>query len=433
MGNTDEGLRRRRQQEPLMQQYSDSEGESAKDDQPEAKRPTAGGSAGHSDVNSFTSSDRIVSLLLTAVCAFTRLYQIGRRNLVSWDETHFGKFGAFYVNRTFYHDVHPPLAKMLVGLSEYISGHNGSFAYKLGTTYPEHVNYVFQRSFVALMSVMLVPFAYRTCRFLRFSRGFAAMAASFMIFDNALCVMSRFILLDQPLLCFTAMSLLGYAAFAAQRGQAFGPAWWRWLVFTGVSLGLVISSKWVGLFVIALVGLCTIEELFGLYSDRTTGAATQIKHWAARAVCLIVIPVAIYLACFKAHFAILNTRGTGDFKMPSAFQARQQNSVVALQPHEVAYGSQVTLRSHLPGFGLIHANESLRFPDKGIQQIAGGMAGKQAFNWWQITSLNGTWENSTSPVQHVNDGDLIRLVHVGTVHYLRTGRETPYYMGWDRR
>ncbi|KAJ1949977.1 Protein O-mannosyltransferase 2 [Linderina macrospora] len=119
--------------------------------------------------------------------------------------------------------------------------------------------------------------------------------------------------------------------------------------------------------------------------------------------------------------------------MPSAFQARQKNSVVALQPHEVAYGSQITLRSHLPGFGLIHANESLRFPDRGMQQIAGGMAGKQTHNWWQVTSLNGTWENSTSPVQFIRNGDLIRLVHVGTIHYLRTGRETPYYMGWDRR
>ncbi|KAJ2718119.1 Protein O-mannosyltransferase 2, partial [Coemansia sp. Benny D115] len=39
-------------------------------------------------------------LLLTLLCAFTRLYQIGKRAVVTWDESHFGKFGAYYINRT---------------------------------------------------------------------------------------------------------------------------------------------------------------------------------------------------------------------------------------------------------------------------------------------------------------------------------------------
>ncbi|KAI8325231.1 family 39 glycosyltransferase [Martensiomyces pterosporus] len=381
----------------------------------------------------FDNADRVFSLALTALCMFTRLYQIGRRSSVSWDETHFGKFGAYYINRTFYHDVHPPLAKMLVGLSEYLSGHNGTFGYKSGEEYPGYVNYTFQRSFVAMMGVMIVPFAYRTCRFLGFDRAFALLAALFVLFDNALCVMSRFILLDQPLLCFTSMSLLGYSAFAAQSAHPFSRKWWRWLAFTGLSLGLVTSSKWVGLFAVALVGLSTIEDLLMLFSDRTVTSMAQAKHWASRAVCLIAVPITVYLVSFKLHFELLNERGTGDFKMPSSFQALQWNSVVSLQPHDVAFGSHITVRSHLPGFGLIHTNTSFRFPDGDEQIVAAGVAGKQKYNWWQIVSLNQTWENTTSPVSHIKDGDLVRLAHVGTRHYLRTGADRPYYMGWDRR
>ncbi|KAJ2512067.1 Protein O-mannosyltransferase 2, partial [Coemansia sp. RSA 2049] len=64
------------------------------------------------------SRDIVITGVLTLASLVTRLWLIGRRPNVTWDEAHFGKFGAYYINHTFYHDVHPPLAKMLVGLAE---------------------------------------------------------------------------------------------------------------------------------------------------------------------------------------------------------------------------------------------------------------------------------------------------------------------------
>ncbi len=85
----------------------------------------------------------------------------------SWDETHFGKMGSYYINRTFFFDVHPPLGKvrlsllcrlkclqrnlssvgahflplsqMLIGLAGYMSGYDGTFPFiKPGDKYEQH-------------------------------------------------------------------------------------------------------------------------------------------------------------------------------------------------------------------------------------------------------------------------------------------------------
>lgn len=52
-----------------------------------------------------------------------------------------------------------------------------------------------------------------------------------------------------------------------QKTYPLGIDWWVWLILTGVSLGCVLSVKWVGLFAIALIGLFTIEDLWTMLGD----------------------------------------------------------------------------------------------------------------------------------------------------------------------
>jgi len=89
--------------------------------------------------------------------------------------------------------------------------------------------------------------------------------------ENGLLTQSRLILLDSPLIAFTAFTALAWTCFTNQNEQgpskAFDPSWWFWLAASGLGLGATVSVKWVGLFTIAWVGSLTMVQLWVLLGD----------------------------------------------------------------------------------------------------------------------------------------------------------------------
>ncbi|KAJ2795423.1 Protein O-mannosyltransferase 2 [Coemansia guatemalensis] len=362
------------------------------------------------------SRDLPITIALTLASLVTRLWNIGRRPNVSWDEAHFGKFGAYYINHTFYHDVHPPLAKMLVALAEVVAGHNGTFNFKSGSKYPDYVDYRLIRMQVAMYGVALVPLAYLTCLQLRMSRAMAALAACFVLFDNAICVMSRFILLDEPLLFFTALTLWSAAAFqrANKQGPPYSRRWWTLLLMTGFSLGCVMSSKWVGFFCVAMVGIATIDDLFRKYCARMPWD-DLICHWNARAVALILVPLTVYTACFWVHFRLLYRTGTGDHKLSSRFQAGLLGNRLNAQPYDVTYGSVAEIRSVYNGPGLLHSHVH-RYPrGSNLQQVT-CFPKRDPNNSWRLHhgSSQKAVDYAVGAIEFIHDGDIIQLAHNAT-------------------
>ena len=179
----------------------------------------------------------------------------------------FGKFGSHYLKREFYFDVHPPLGTMLVGLSGYMAGYNGSFEFKSGEKYPDELNYTFMRAFNAFFGAVCVPLAYYTAREMNFKRPAVWFVTLMVLCENSYTTISRFILLDSMLLCFTFTTVLCWAKFHRLQNQPFTLEWFTWLIMTGISIGLVDSVKWVGFFVTAMVGLYTIEDLWNKFGD----------------------------------------------------------------------------------------------------------------------------------------------------------------------
>lgn len=69
---------------------------------------------------------------------------------------------------------------------------------------------------------------------------------------------------------------------------------------TGVGLGLSASVKWVGLFIIAAIGVSTIHNLWNLIDSQITLARFS-RHFMARAFALIAVPIAVYMAIFQVR------------------------------------------------------------------------------------------------------------------------------------
>ncbi|CAM9232282.1 unnamed protein product [Lampetra planeri] len=114
----------------------------------------------------------------------------------------------------------------------------------------------------------------------------------------------------------------------------FTAPWWLWMTLTGVNLAGALGVKFVGLFVILLVGLNTISDLWSLLGDLSLSLVkyfllmvveminmilevSQVsswpqvdvaKHFLARVAVLILLPLFLYVTIFAIHFVVLNKR-----------------------------------------------------------------------------------------------------------------------------
>ncbi|ODN79524.1 hypothetical protein L202_03485 [Cryptococcus amylolentus CBS 6039] len=352
--------------------------------------------------------------IYTFLSMLTRYWRIGAANYVVWDEAHFGGFASRYLNREFYFDVHPPLGKMLVGLAGLLAGYTGNFDFKSGVQYPPDVPYTAMRVILATFGVALVPLAWFTAGELGWSRFTRHWVTICVLCDVGWLCISRFILLDSMLLFFTFTTTLGLVKFHNQRHDAFSDDWWIWLVFTGWSIGCVCSVKWVGMFITAVVGIYTIQDLWAKFGDLSMPFRTYVKHWVARIGALMVIPFLVYAACFKIHFMVLNRSGPGDAQMSSLFQAHLRGNDFGESPLEIAYGSKVTLKNYGYGGGLLHSHIQT-FPVGSLQQQVTCYHYKDDNNNWDIIP---PWYadpiDPDGPIQFLKDGDVIRLVHSQT-------------------
>ncbi|KAI0337508.1 glycosyltransferase family 39 protein [Trametopsis cervina] len=372
-----------------------------------------------------TSAEWKLLAFVLVVAMGVRLFRLSRPNSIVFDEVHFGKFASKYIKSQYFVDVHPPLAKLLITLAGFIFGYDGNFDFKdIAKVYEGNVPYVAMRLLPAMLGVFTVPIAYLTLRALDCRATTALLASLFLTFENGMITQSRHILLDSPLIFFTALTTFLWTGFCNEdKNEAFTERWWTWLALTGLSLGATVSCKWVGLFTIATIGLGTIKQLWVLLGDMRISPRTWTRHFVARAICLIALPILFYMFMFWIHFLILSNSGDGDGFMSSEFQHTLNGRGMADTYADVGYGSVVTIRHVNTQGGYLHSHPH-NYPGGSQQQQVTLYPHRDSNNEWRIVNATATPDPYTAWAEHsfedVRVGERIKLRHTSTEHSLHS-------------
>ncbi|XP_034397996.1 protein O-mannosyl-transferase 1 isoform X4 [Cyclopterus lumpus] len=358
-----------------------------------------------------TTQVDLVLVLVSLLAFWTRLSRLSSPNAVVFDEVYYGQFVSLYMKRVFFiDDSGPPLGHMIMALGAYLGEFDGNFVWnRIGAEYPSSVSVWSLRLLPAVCGALCVPLVYLLTLELKFCHLSALGASALLLLENSLIVQSRFMLLESLLIFFVLVALLSYLKFHNHPNRV----------------------KYMGVFsYLLLVGVASLHT-WNLIGDRTVSHLSVCVQCVCRAVCLLVVPVLLYVFWFYLHLTLLHRSGPHDQLMSSAFQASLEGGLSRItqgQPLDVSYGSQVTLRSSasqpIPCWLHSHkANYPIRYENgrgSSHQQQVTCYPFKDVNNWWIIKDAGRQELVVSSPPRPVRHGDVIQLVHGMTSRFLNS-------------
>ncbi|XP_077163186.1 protein O-mannosyl-transferase 1 isoform X2 [Paroedura picta] len=351
-------------------------------------------------------------LVLTVAGLINRLWALSYPRAVVFDEVYYGQFLSLYMKQIFFvDDSGPPFGHMLLALGGYLGGFDGNFLWnRIGAEYSSNVPIWTLRLLPAITGALCVPLAYQILVELHFPHLVAHGAALLILFENALITQSRLMLLESVLIFFILLGVLSYLKFSnLQRHRV----------------------KYMGLFTYILLLTMAGVHSWQLVGDRSVPNVSLLCHLLARALALVVIPIATYLLFFYVHLMLLYRSGPHDQIMTSAFQASLEGGLARItqgQPLEVAYGSQITLRNILgkPMPCWLHSHKNtypIRYENgrgSSHQQQVTCYPFKDVNNWWIVKDPGTQQLVVSNPPRPVHHGNIVQLVHGITTRYLNT-------------
>ncbi|RIB16532.1 Glycosyltransferase Family 39 protein, partial [Gigaspora rosea] len=282
-----------------------------------------------------------------------------------------------------------------------------------------------------IMEVLIIPIAYLTIKSAGFSKIAGFLVSALLIFENGLVTQGRLILHGSSFLSFTAFTFLCVSNFILKKKTMSINYFmvWVWMTLTGVGLGLQCKF---GRFFHNGVYRSLSKKIFRVLSSDLGTSFTQIaKNLFANALCLIVIPVILYIIFFFIHIAILKYGGADELYISPEFRKTLNEYSMDDTPIDVAYDSVITLRHVVTG-GYLHSHQ-IPYPRSQDDDILSLLmhVGDDEDNFWTIRTVKfaESPENTkeTQELQEpqesldwIYDGALIHLEHFETERSLHS-------------
>ena len=243
----------------------------------------------------------ILPLILTALSLITHLAFFGYPSAVVFDEFYNGSFISAYHTGSFYFDIHPPLAKLILTFFGYLVDipYDVDFG-AIGNALPPEI--ILLRILPVIAGIVLPLIIYFICRQLNMSKVGSFTAGMLMVLENSMIVQSRFILFDSTML------LLGFSAILLYLIYTKDTKKWHLLIFSALLAAGAYSIKWTGL---AFPLFITIFEIV-----RTR----KFLEITKTVLVYGIIGLFFYMSVFAIHFAYLDHSGEGNAFMTDRFQ-----------------------------------------------------------------------------------------------------------------
>ncbi|CCH46523.1 Dolichyl-phosphate-mannose-protein mannosyltransferase 1 [Wickerhamomyces ciferrii] len=370
---------------------------------------------------SINKIDYIFVGLLTVLGFYTRFIGVENLNSIVFDEIHIVRHINDYLNGNFFLDITPPFGKIFYTLVAKILGYNGNATelVKAGQSYQgTDFPYVDLRIVSSVLGSGTISFAYLTLRNLGVRSIVAVFTSLLIIWENSFIVSSRFFMNESLSLLILSISVYSFTKF--QITKPFSKDWARYLVLTGLALGLGISTKWIAFSTIAWVGILSLQQLWYLFGDLQVSNGQISRHIFARLTFLLASPIIIYLGVFAIHILLMNNVTRDSSLLSTHFQRSLSGNDLYDIPKYVTYGSTVTIR-HLDSMGGFLHSHPYNYKTGSHNQQVTIFDYKDFNNEWIIEPHNTV----VGQEKRVKNDVVIKLRHKNTGKLLRVDNFKP--------
>ncbi|KAH7581580.1 MIR domain profile [Nakaseomyces glabratus] len=292
-----------------------------------------------------SKSDGILMAIVALFAIVTRFYDIGFPKAIVYDEGFVIAEVSKYFNKTFSIDVFPPLGKMIYYFVGKYTGFDTSYKYHpVGTQFENASVYLPERYLAAGLGACVVVFFFMTLRASGVSRPIAGIFSVALSLENSFITASRYVHLDAPFLFFVAAAI--YFTKKSDNLRAGSGRYIFTFTHAACLLGLAISTKWAGLFVLAWVAIVTLWRLWLLAGDLSVPICRTVKVFIFNLLVLSLVPAVIYFSIFSWHIGSRTVDGNDSILMKPEFRSELYNNTVIKESFaDVVVGGTVRLNN----------------------------------------------------------------------------------------